>query len=441
MDDMKHPLPKQNSAPSGGPWRGNTVLRTGLGFFAGILAGLLFNLLGWGENSLAVAKILTPISSVYLNALKFIAIPVAFFSILTCVSEMADLKSLGRIGGRALLLFAFTSFLAIGVGLGLFAVIRPADGFSLITAEAYSGAAIAAPSLLDTLVGIVPDNIFAPFSEGNMLQIIFIALLLGLGLSLLGARGCRLRELAGDCYALFLRITSLLIALVPPATFCAMARLVASTGAETLLPLLKLLGGITAGMAAMLLLYALMLRLARLDPRVFYRKWAANLLLAFSLNCASATVPVTLDTCEHKLGVSPRVCSFTIPLGATVNMDGTCIYLTMSALFLTQVYGVELTFANQLAVVISIFVLSVGAPGVPGSGLVCLSLLATQLNIPMEGVGMLMGLDKLFGMMRSAVNVTSDAVNTVIVADREQLLDQDVFYAPLTKEPSDATLS
>ncbi len=413
-----------------------TVILTGLGFGAGILLGLAFQLLGWGQDSLAVSYLLAPLITVYLNALKFIAIPVTFFSILVAVAAMADLKTLGRIGGLVLLLFSFTGFSAIGIGYGLFQLFRPADGFSLIQAEAYGNGDFAAPTLLETVTGLVPDNILAPFIQGNMLQIIFIALLLGLGLNLLGEKAGLLRRLANECYSLFLRLTALFISLAPLATFAAMARLVAVTGMATLLPLAKLLATVSCGMLCMLLLYSLMLLTARLNPLVFYRKWGANLLLAFSLNSACATVPVTLDTCQRKLGISPKVCAFVIPLGATVDKCGSAVYLIISTLFLAQVYGLALSPAQLLAVALSIFVLASGSGGISGSGLVCLSILAGQLQIPMEGVGMLIGLDKLFGMMRSSINVSSDAVCSCLAGAWSGLLDRQAFnHLPAKERP------
>lgn len=415
------------------------VLWIAAAFLAGVIIGLILNSLGLGAESWPVKNIFSPIASLYLNALKFIAIPVVFCSILSCVSDMADLRALGRIGSRVLLLFALTSLAAVGLGWAAFALLRPADGFTLIAAaQAYGGESAAARSWPEIAATALPGNILAPFIEGNMLQIIFIALLLGLGLGLLGERGSRLKGLVDDCYALFLRITSLIIALVPLPTFCAMARLAASTGADTLLPLLKLLGGIVAGMLALLLAYALLLMIARLDPRVFYRKWASTLLLVFSLNSATATVPITMAACRERLGIPSRICSLTIPVGATVNKDGTCVYLIMSALFLAQAYGVELAPADKLSLALSVFLLSAASPGISGAGLVSLSLLAAQYRIPLEGVGMLMGLDKLFGMMRSAVNVTGDVAVSSLVAAWEKTLDRSAFSAA-AKEGSNDT--
>ncbi len=410
-------------------YKGRTILYIFCAFFLGIFTGLLFHLFGWQEGSFVVENILTPVNTVYLNALKFVAVPVVFFSILSCIANMGNLRTFGRIGVKTVGLFALTSILATSVGLLIFTFLQPADGFSMVSTAAYEPTGIEFPTLMSIFIGIVPDNLFSPFVSANMLQIIFISVLLGISLNLLKEKVENLRTLVDSLNALFLKVTSLFILLVPIVTFSAMAKLVATMGSATLLPLLKLFAAILVGMAVMMLLYAIMLMMARLNPLTFFGKWAGTLLVAFSLNCASATVPVTLHTCEKKLGVSPKVSSFSIPLGATVNMDGTCIYLSVGVLFLAQVYGIDMNFTNLLATMISVFVLSVGAPGVSGSGLVCLSLLAAQLNIPMEGIGMLMGLDKLFGMMRSATNVTSDVVNTTLVAAWEGLLNKDVFSA------------
>lgn len=425
---------KQNSGNNNG-FSDKTVLFVALSFGLGIAFGAILDLFATNTlTSLIVEKILTPVSTMYLNALKFIAVPVAFFSILNCISGMGELKSLSRIGGKVLGMFALTSLTAIITGLFVFDLMKPADGFAMELQQQYSGTAIQTPSLLDTLIGIIPDNLFSPFIEANMLQIIFIAVLLGIGLTLLGKQAQPLLTFVTSCNALFLKVTSVLIALVPIATFCAMAKLIINMGLFALLPLLRLFATILSGMLIMMLIYAILLLLAGLNPLIFFQKWAATLLLAFSLNCASATVPITLATCQNKLGISPKVCSLSIPLGATINMDGTCIYLGVCSLFLAQIYGIEMTIANQAAIILSIFVLSVGAPGIPGSGLVCLSVLAVQLGIPMEGLGFVMGVDKLFGMMRSATNVTSDVVNTTIVAASEKLLDKQIYYSHSIKQ-------
>lgn len=406
------------------------LLSIGIAFVLAVASGLLLSRLAAPAVSNAVSEqLLSPLLDLYLRAMKLLVSPLVFFSLIACIISFNDLSQLGRIGGRVLLAYLLTTVCAVLLGLGAFYALRPADHAGQLAAAAYSAPAQVMPTLKSILLAIVPGDLISPFVEANMLQITFLALVCGIGLLLLGERARLLGAFCRAANELMIKLATLLVKLAPLATYCAITRLLITVQPDMLLALLRLLLTVACGMLAMLLVYCLLLAAARLDPRRFLRKFAGNFLIAFALNSASATVPVTLATCEDRLGVSPRVSRFSIPLGATINMDGSCVYLCVTALFLAQLYGVTLDHAAIAAMAVSVFLLSIGAPGVPGSGLVCLSMLVLQIDVPLEAVGLVVGVDKLFGMMRSATNVTGDAALTTLVAAQTRLLDRDVYNA------------
>ena len=378
------------------------------------------------------AYVLTPVKTMFLNALKMIVAPVVFFSILSCVSQFTNLSDFGRTGAKVMGFYMFTTVVAIAVGTAAFFLLRPGEPGSQAVAAAVQSAAEAEAaeiSILDTIVNIVPSNIIAPFVNSDMLQIIFIAILCGAAVGMIGEHSKPLKDFFEACNSLFLKVTTIIVSVIPLAVFCSICSLVMLTGTDTLLSLLYFLLTVVAGMAGMIVVYCLIILIvARLDPLVFLRKHAPGMLTAFSLGSSNASMPYNMQICRNDLGISPKVYSFSIPLGATVNMDGTCVYLVVAAMFLARIYGVELTGPDMAAMFFSVFVLSVGAPGVPGAGLVCLSVLLVQLGIPVEGAGLIMAIDSIVGMFRCLSNTTGDVAITLVVARLEKLMDTEVYY-------------
>ena len=410
---------------------GQKSLYLTLGAFAlAIVAGVLLQLLG---NQLLVTGLdtylFTPIKTMFLNALKLIMVPVVFFSLVTCISDLSNISELGRIGGKTLAFYLFTSMCAIAIGIGMFFLLQPgAPVMELPMAAAQETAQMESVSILNIIVNIVPDNIVTAFQNADMLQVIFIAVLCGIAVGAIGEQGKVLRDIFNACNELFLRITRMIISLVPIATFCAITSLVATTGLEMLKMLASLVGTILLGLIVLILVYGLLIFLfTRESPFTFYRKYSPCMLLAFTLSSSNAVMPSTIEYCENKLGVPPKIASFSIPLGSTINMDGSCVYLAVSALFLANIYGVEIAGSTLLTLAISVMMLAIGAPGVTGAAFICLSTLVVQLGIPVEAVTILMGIDQLMSMLRTTANSTGDAVGALVVAKSEKMLDVDMY--------------
>lgn len=398
---------------------------------AAIVVGLILSAAAPASfNAALSANLLSPVKTMYLNALKMVVAPVVFFSIVACIVQFSDLSALGRIGGKTLALYLCTTFIAVGVGIGSFYLFQP--GSANLVKMAADASAITSKtmnvSIRDTIVGIIPSNFLGPFLESNMLQLIFLAVVCGVAAGLIGKYSAMLTDLFQACNDLFLKITTLFIKVMPVAVFCSITSMMLSMGTQSMLTLLGMFGTFLFGLACMMAVYCLMmLALARLNPLPFLRKYAPVMVQVFSMASSNASIPVNMEACEKKLGISSRVFSLSIPLGATLNMDGTCIHLAVFALALAKVYGVPVGGGMLLSMVVSIIVLSMGAPGIPGSGLICLSVLLTQMNVPVEAIGLVMGIDSLIGMFRCMSNCLGDVAVTSIVAKSEGQMDMEVY--------------
>ncbi len=402
------------------------------GMILAIICGLIFtSVLSKDSITFLNSNILSPVKTMYMNALKMIVCPVVFFSIISSIIQFSDLSALGRIGGKIIGLYLFTTVLAIGIGIGVFYLIQPGDA-SFAKEMVADASAITSQkmdvSIKDTIVGIIPSNIVNPFLKANMLQLIFMAVILGIATGLLGKYSKTLTDLFSAFNDLFLKVTTLIIKAMPIAVFCAILSMILTMGIKTILSVLGIFGTFVLGLILVMCTYCLLLFiLGRLNPIPFIRKYAPSMIQIFSLASSNASIPVNMEACEKKLGISKRIFSLSIPLGATINMDGTCIYLTVFALALAKVYGVEITGVAMLSMIISTFVLSVGAPGIPGSGLICLSVLLAGMNVPVEAVGLVMGIDSLCGMFRCMSNCLGDVVVSTIVAKSENELDVEMY--------------
>lgn len=377
--------------------------------------------------------LLTPVKTMFLNALKMIIGPVVFFSIVSCLSQFDSLRDLGKIGAKVMGMYLFTTLIAVVVGVGVFFTVRPGNAAlsSLVTDAADSAiqaASAAQISILDTVVGIVPSNFVKPFLETNMLQIIFMAVVCSAAVGMIGDYSKPLRDFFESCNMLFLKITTLIVKFIPLAVLCSMTSLVMMTGTDMFLAIMGFLGTFLLGLAVMICVYCLLVFLiGKLNPVIFLKKHMPVMLTNFSLASSNAAMPFNIKSCRN-LGVSQKVCAFSIPLGATVNMDGSCIYMAVAGLFLAKVFGIEPDGAAMFSMIFSIIVLSVGAPGIPGSGLVCLSVLLVQLGVPAEAISLIMGIDSLLGMFRVAINSTGDVAVSLIVAKTEGLLNMEKYY-------------
>ncbi|HEU4428666.1 MAG TPA: dicarboxylate/amino acid:cation symporter [Myxococcota bacterium] len=394
----------------------------------GMLAGLVFGLVlnGLGVSGAVGEAVLTALGiggAIFVASLKLLVVPLVFVSIVCGAAALDDISKLGRIGGKTLALYVVTTTIAIAIALSAGALIRPGAGFALPSAVSFSPPP--APPLSEVLLGIFPTNPVQAMAEGNMLQIIVFAVLFGVAMTLSGAPGRRLLTFFQDANEVVLRLVLVLMKLAPIGVFCLIARVFAEQGFGAFAPLLKYFFLVIAVLVvhATVVYPSLLVVLGRLNPLAFFRGFREPMAVAFGTSSSNATLPVTLRAVEHKLGVDNAIASFTIPLGATINMDGTAIMQGVATCFIAQAYGFDLTTADYLAVIVTATLASIGTAGVPGVGLVMLGMVLTQVNLPVEGIGLIIGVDRLLDMSRTVVNVTGDAAVTCVVAKSEGRLD------------------
>ena len=375
----------------------------------------------------------SPVSTMFLNAVKFVVAPLVFFSIASCIGDYGDMKALGRIGGKVIGTYFFTSLLAVFLGAGIYGIFRIGDpalagAVTDAASSAIEKSTAVSTSAKDMIMGIIPSDIITPFLNMDMLQVIFIAFLLGFTTKKIGQYSESFRTALNTGNAVFSQATAIIISFMPLSVFCSMAKMIISLDIKNLLKLLTWPATIYFADILMICVYGLLLLIVgRLNPVTFFRKFSPAMLSAFTMASSSATIPVSIEICKDRLGIAKKVYSFSIPLGATINMDGSCITQMISALFMAKIFGVPMTMSLVFSMALTIFVLSVGAPGVPGGALVCIALLLPQYGIPVEGISLIMGLYSLVGMMQTCVNVTGDATVTTIVAKSEGLMDMEKF--------------
>jgi len=405
--------------------RRELTLRILVGMGAGLAVGLVLNAVGTAGPVVGffVEGVFHVGGQIFLSALKLLVVPLVFVSIVSGVASLDDLSRLGRVGGKTLALYLCTTSVAITLALLAAMLVRPGAGFALESDASFE--VVEPPTITETLINLFPTNPIQAMAEGEMLQIIVFAALFGVALTLSGEAGRRLVAVFDDLNEVVLRLVMILMGLAPYGVFFLIAKVFAAEGLEAIAPLAKyfvLVLGVLALHA--LLVYPLLLRFgAGLSPKPFLRKMRDPLALAFSTASSGATLPATLETVEHRLGVDNSIASFTLPLGATLNMDGTAIMQGVATGFIAQAYGVGLGPGEFLAVVLTATLASVGTAAVPGVGLVMLAMVLRQVNLPVEGIGLVIGVDRILDMVRTAVNVTGDATISCVVARSEGELD------------------
>ncbi|WP_439134774.1 dicarboxylate/amino acid:cation symporter [Pseudomaricurvus sp.] len=404
---------------------------------AGLGVGILINLIDnsglsgstlqhWLDDIL-VNGVLDAVGKMFVASLKLLVVPLVFVSLVCGSSGLGENSRMGAMAGKTLALYLVTTAVAISLALLLGALIRPGDGIGLEAATAFS--AQNAPSLKDVLVSIVPSNPVKAMAEGNMLQVIVFSLLMGIAISRCGEAGQTVREWFVNLDSVIMKMVGILMELAPYGVFCLLAKLFAELGAGAIIELSLYFSTVVL---ALLLhcfgVYGLMLKLlTRVNPIAFFKHLRPVMMFAFSTSSSSATLPVTLRTAEEKLGVDNRVASFTIPLGATINMDGTAIMQGVATAFIAQAYQIDIGLTGYLTVVLTATLASIGTAGVPGVGLITLAMVLQQVGLPVEGIALIIGVDRLLDMIRTAVNVTGDSMVTMTVAKSEDAWNQQVF--------------
>lgn len=365
--------------------------------------------------------------SVFIASLKLLVVPLVFFSLVCGSSNLSDGSSMGRIGLKTLGLYLMTTAIAITLALTIATTIDPGVGINLATTSEFVPRE--SPSLKQVLINIFPTNPIRAMAEGNMLQVIVFAILVGVAISRCGEPGARVRASLNDWNDVVMRLILMLMMVAPVGVFCLMVTLFANMGFGAIADLIKyFLTVVLVLIVHFVLTYSIGIRaLAGLSPIVFYRNFAPVMAYAFSTSSSNATLPVTLETVEHRLGVKNEIASFTVPLGATINMDGTAIMQGVATVFIAQAFSIDISMTGYLMVILTATLASVGTAGVPGVGLITLALVLQQVGLPVEGIALIIGVDRLLDMMRTAVNVTGDAMVSTVVARTEGKLDVAVF--------------
>ncbi|MEW8973991.1 MAG: dicarboxylate/amino acid:cation symporter [Tissierellaceae bacterium] len=369
------------------------------------------------------------IGQVFLRSIMMLVVPLVFVSLVNGAASIGDIKKLGRIGVKTIAFYLATTAMAIVIALILGSVIKPGIGLDMGAIEAVETTIKEKTPLAQILYEMVPRNPIQAMAEGNMLQIIVFAILTGIGLSILGEKGKALLSLFNDLNELIMKLVEIVMLFAPIGVFGLIARTFATTGLAALIPLAKYVIGVYIGLAihATLVYGGLFKTMTGLSIGTFYKKFLPAMSVAFSTASSGATLPVSIDICENDLGISKEIASFTIPLGSTINMDGTAIMQGIATFFVAQVYNIPVTMGMMLTVVLTATLASIGTAGVPGAGAIMLSMVLESVGLPLEGMALIMGIDRLVDMGRTAINVTGDAVCTTIIAKQEDGLDTDIF--------------
>lgn len=400
-------------------------------FVAAIVLGLLMRLVFAEEtNAWIASNILGTLQTMFMNGLKLVVAPVVFLSIAGSMTQFSNLRDVGRIGGKVIAIYFLTSVIAVTVGIGYSLILQPGDPAlaATVTGTASAGAASGNASILDTVKGIVPDNFLKSFVENNMLQLIFLAIISGAALNALGEKGAPVKRMFDALYEFFMKITGMFVKLVPLMVFCSLGSTLLTAGLESVVSVLSIAGTVLLGFLTMAGVYCVLVAvIGRVNPLTMLRKYTGTMLQVFSLSSSNASISLNMDACGKKLGVSPKLYTLSIPLGATLNMDGLCVNLSVMALALARVFGVQLDLSQLIQVALTIVVISMGMPGIPGTALIGLTMILSQLNVPLEAIGLIMGIYAILDMFETASNCLGDVSTTVAVARTENLLDETVF--------------
>ena len=403
----------------------------------GILLGSILNLIsaqqlfpavmqGWIDDYL-VGGLFDVIGRIFVASLKMLVVPLVFVSLICGASSLGNNARMGRIALRTMGLYLLTTGLAVCLALTIALTVNPGEGIDLPGDANFVGKE--APSLGDVIVNMVPANPVRAMAEGEMLQVIIFALLIGFAITRAGEAGQRICGFFRDFEVIIMKMVAIMMLLAPYGVFALLAKLFSQLGVGAILDLAKYFFTVLSILIFHgLVVYSLLLKsLVGLPPSVLLYKMRSVWAFAFSTSSSAATIPITLRAVEKRLGVKPSVAGFTIPLGATINMDGTAIMQGVATVFIAQVYGVDLSMGDLAAVVLTATMASIGAAGVPGVGLITLALVLEQVGLPVEGIAMIIGVDRLLDMVRTAVNVTGDATVSLIVAELEGQVDKEVF--------------
>ncbi len=405
-----------------------------LGMGLGILVGLFLNLTGLVANPFVDGYIVNGlfhiVGKMFVNALKMLVVPLVFFSLICGVCGIGDIRMLGRVGGKSFALYMMTTAIAIATAIIIAVTFGIGKGMDVDSAANFTGKE--SPPLTEVLISIIPTNPVNAMAQGDMLPLIFFSILLGISMLLVGRKAKGFVAGAEVANEIMMKMVTIVMAVAPYAVFALIAKSISTLGLDLLYSLagyvLVLVGALMFHLFVTLMVVLKLF--SGLSPAVFLKKIRNVQVFAFSTASSNATIPVTMRTVTERFGVNNSVASFTVPFGATINMDGTAIMQGVATVFIANVYGVELGMTGYLTVILMSVLASIGTAGVPGVGLIMLSMVFAQVGLPIEGIGLILGVDRLMDMIRTAVNVSGDATVSTIVAKSEGKMDLAVYNDP-----------
>lgn len=397
-----------------------------LGLFLGFLFGLVLNNIqdGFIKNTVLLDGVLKVLGNGFTSAIKMMVVPLVFVSLVCGTSSMGDVKRLGRIGGKTMLFYLGTTAIAIVISLILGNVLKPGVGLDMSSMASGSVTIGESKPVIDIILGIIPSNPIKSLAEGEMLQIIFFAMLLGVAMSTLGQKSEPIRVIFESANEICMKMVSLIMMAAPYGVFALVSTTFATVGTDAIFALLKYIVVVLIGLLIhVTVVYGGLFKIfTRQKIKPFLLKFSRVAAITFSTASSNASVPASLEIMEE-LGVSKGIRSFTIPMGATINMDGTAIMQGIAALFIAQIYNIELSMNDMMTIVLTATLASIGTAGVPGVGMIMLSMVLQSVGLPLEGIGLIMGVERIIDMFRTTVNVMGDNICTLIIGNSEKELN------------------
>ena len=406
--------------------------------FIALLTGAVFGILihyfipeGYFRDTILINGILYVLGNGFIRLMQMLVVPLVFCSLVCGAMAIGDTKTLGTVGVKTIIFYLITTALAVCLALSVASLINPGLGMHETVSDTSAAVETTTINFADTLLNIIPKNILNSLANGDMLPVIVFALFTGILLASMGNRVSTVANFFSQFNDIMMEMTTAVMKVAPVGVFCLIAKTFAGIGFDAFVPMLKYMGSVILALALQcFVVYQVLLFLfTRLNPVRFIRKFFPVMTFAFSTSTSNATIPLSIDTLFKKIGVSKRISSFTIPLGATINMDGTSIMQGVAVIFIAQAYGIDLTPSALATVVATATVASIGTAGVPSVGLVTLSMVLTSVGLPTEGIALIMGIDRILDMLRTAVNITGDAVCTTIIARQQGAFKKEVFDA------------
>ncbi|WP_029487778.1 dicarboxylate/amino acid:cation symporter [Candidatus Epulonipiscium viviparus] len=403
-----------------------------ISLIAGMLVGVIFFYFvpaSFIRDDVLVNGVFYLLGNGFIRAMQMLVVPLVFCSLICGTMAIGDTNTLGKVGIKTLGFYLITTAVAITIALSIGELINPGVGLDMESIKMSTATAAEATSVVDTFLNIVPKNPIGSLAEGNMLQIIFFAVLVGIILAKLGDSVRNISNSFNQWNQIMMSMTLMVMKAAPIGVFCLVAKTFSEIGFDGFLPMIKYMLGVLLALGVQcFIVYMIMLKIfAKKSPTKFLKKFFPVMGFAFSTATSNATIPLSIDTLSKKMGVSKKISSFTIPLGATINMDGTAIMQGVAVVFAAQAFGIDLSVMDYVTVIFTATMASIGTAGVPGVGLITLSMVFASVGLPVEAIGIIMGIDRILDMTRTAVNITGDAVCTIIVAKQNDAIKDDVY--------------